>query len=218
MEILGLNFSFLGRYWQYYVEGLKVTIQIAFFVLIFATVCGAVIGLMRISRNKIISGVSSAYVNFIRGVPLLIQVFIFYYGLNLDLPEFWAGVVALTVNSSAYMGEHVRAGIQAVNKGQMEAARCVGMTKVQGMWHVVLPQAIKNILPSMCNEFILLIKNTSIVSAIALHELTYLSNTVRVMTYLSFEPLIITALIYFSVTYVLKKLVGILEGRLKSSD
>lgn len=218
MQFLGFNFSFLGKYWIYYVEGLKVTLQIAFFVLIFATVFGILLGLMRISKNPLGRGISSAYVNFIRGVPLLIQVYIFYYGLKLNLPEFWAAVVALTVNSSAYMGEHVRAGIQAVNRGQMEAARCLGMTKGQGMWHVIVPQAIKNILPSLCNEFILLIKNTSIVSAIALHELTYMSNSVRVMTYLSFEPLIITALIYFSVTYVLKKLVGILERRLRSSD
>ena len=110
------------------------------------------------------------------------------------------------------------AGMQAVNKGQMEAARCIGMSKLQANFYIIIPQAIKNVLPSLCNEFILLIKNTSIVSVIALHELTYTSNSVRANTFLAFEPLIVTAFIYFVITYVLKKLVGILERRLRAHD
>ena len=148
----------------------------------------------------------------------MVQIFIVYYGIATSLPQFWAAVVSLTVNSSVYIAEHTRAGMQAVNKGQMEAARCIGMSKLQANWYIIIPQAIKNILPSLCNEFILLIKNTSIVSVIALHELTYTSNSVRANTFLAFEPLIVTAFIYFMITYVLKRLVGILERRLHAHD
>ena len=115
----------------------------------------------------------------------------------------------MTVNSSVYIAEHTRAGMQAVNKGQMEAARCIGMSKLQANCYIIIPQAIKNVLPSLCNEFILLI---------TLHELTYTSNSVRANTFLAFEPLIVTAFIYFVITYVLKKLVGILERRLRAHD
>ena len=100
----------------------------------------------------------------------------------------------------------------------MEAARCIGMSNLQGYWYIIIPQAIKNILPSLVNEFILLIKNTSIVSVIALHELTYTSNSVRANTFLAFEPLIVTAFIYFIMTYILKKLVGVLERKLHEHD
>jgi len=194
------------------------TLQLAIFAVLFGTVFGIIIGLMRISKNKPMALISSSYVNFIRGIPIMVQIYIIYYGMSLNIPDFWAAVAALTVNSSAYIGEHVRAGIQAVDKGQMEAARCVGMPYMKAMRLIVIPQAIKNILPSLCNEFILLIKNTSVVSIIGLHELTYLSNAIRANTYLAFEPLIVTAFVYFCVTYILKKLVGILERRLKESD
>ena len=216
--IFGLKFTFLERYYSFYLRGLSMTLQLAIFAVLFGTVFGIIIGLMRISKNKPMALISSSYVNFIRGIPIMVQIYIIYYGMSLNIPDFWAAVAALTVNSSAYIGEHVRAGIQAVDKGQMEAARCVGMPYMKAMRLIVIPQAIKNILPSLCNEFILLIKNTSVVSIIGLHELTYLSNAIRANTYLAFEPLIVTAFVYFCVTYILKKLVGILERRLKESD
>lgn len=215
---LGLKFGFLERYYSFYLRGLSMTLKLAVFAVLFGTVFGIFIGLMRISKRKPISLLSTSYVNFIRGIPVMVQIYLIYYGLHLNIPDFWAAVAALTVNSSAYIGEHVRAGIQAVDKGQMEAARCLGMPYIKAMRLIVIPQAIKNILPSLCNEFILLIKNTSVVSIIGLHELTYLSNAIRANTYLAFEPLIVTAFIYFCVTYVLKKCVGILERRLKESD
>ena len=177
-----------------------------------------IMGMIRVQNYKIISTIIDWWINFIRGVPIMVQIFIVYYGIATSLPQFWAAVVSLTVNSSVYIAEHTRAGMQAVNKGQMEAARCIGMSKLQANCYIIIPQAIKNVLPSLCNEFILLIKNTSIVSVIALHELTYTSNSVRANTFLAFEPLIVTAFIYFVITYVLKKLVGILERRLRAHD
>lgn len=216
--IFGLNFSFLTKYWFYYVDGLKVTLELAFWTLILATAVGVVMGMIRVQNYKIISSIIDGWINFIRGVPVMVQIFIVYYGIATTLPQFWAAVVSLTVNSSVYIAEHTRAGMQAVNKGQMEAARCIGMSKMQANFYIIVPQAIKNVLPSLCNEFILLIKETSIVSVIAPHELTYTSNSVRANTFLAFEPLIITAIIYFIITYILKKLIGILERRLHAHD
>ncbi len=216
--IFGLNFTFLKEYWFLYADGLKVTLELAFWTLILATVVGVAMGMLRVQNYPIISSIIDGWINFIRGVPVMVQIFIVYYGIATSLPQFWAAVVSLTVNSSVYIAEHTRAGMQAVNKGQMEAARCIGMSKLQANWYIIIPQAIKNVLPSLCNEFILLIKETSIVSVIALHELTYTSNSVRANTFLAFEPLIVTAVIYFLITYLLKRLVGILERRLHAHD
>lgn len=216
--IFGLNFTFLKEYWFLYADGLKVTLELAFWTLILATVVGVAMGMLRVQNYPVISSIIDGWINFIRGVPVMVQIFIVYYGIATSLPQFWAAVVSLTVNSSVYIAEHTRAGMQAVNKGQMEAARCIGMSKFQANWYIIIPQAIKNVLPSLCNEFILLIKETSIVSVIALHELTYTSNSVRANTFLAFEPLIVTAVIYFLITYLLKRLVGILERRLHAHD
>ena len=216
--IFGFNFTFLSKYGCYYLEGLKVTLQLAFWTLIRATIVGVIMGMIRVQNFKIVSSVIDGWINFIRGVPVMVQIFIVYYGIATSLPQFWAAVVSLTVNSSVYIAEHTRAGMQAVNKGQMEAARCIGMSAFQANWYIIIPQAIKNILPSLCNEFILLIKNTSIVSVIALHELTYTSNSVRANTFLAFEPLIVTAFIYFIITYIIKKLISVLERRLHAHD
>ena len=216
--IFGLNFTFLKEYWFLYADGLKVTLELAFWTLILATVVGVAMGMLRVQNYPVISSIIDGWINFIRGVPVMVQIFIVYYGIATSLPQFWAAVVSLSVNSSVYIAEHTRAGMQAVNKGQMEAARCIGMSKLQANWYIIIPQAIKNVLPSLCNEFILLIKETSIVSVIALHELTYTSNSVRANTFLAFEPLIVTAVIYFLITYLLKRLVGILERRLHAHD
>ena len=216
--ILGMDFTFLNKYWFYYANGLKLTLQLAFWTLILASIIGIAMGMVRAQNYKVISLIIDGFINFIRGIPIMVQVFIVYYGIASQLPQFWAAVASLSVNSSVYIAEHTRAGMQAVNKGQMEAARCIGMSKLEANWYIIIPQAIKNILPSLCNEFILLIKNTSIVSVIALHELTYTSNSVRANTFLAYEPLIVTAAIYFVITYTIKKLVGILERRLHAHD
>lgn len=215
---MGFNFYWLTKYYPFYIEGLTLTVKLAFCALLLGTVFGIIIGLMRVSHNKLLVFLANSWVNFIRGVPVILQIYIVYYGLSLNLSDFWAAVISLTVNSSAYIGETVRAGIQAVDKGQMEAARCVGMSYLKAMRLIIIPQAIKNILPAMGNEFIIMVKNTSLVSIIGLHELTYLSNTIRADTYLAFEPLIITAFVYFVLTYLLKKMLGVLEARMHEND
>ena len=167
---------------------------------------------------KIISSIIDGWINFIRGVPVMVQIFIVYYGIATSLPPFWAAVVSLTVNSSVYIAEHTRAGMQAVNKGQMEAARCIGMSKMQANWYIIIPQAIKNILPSLCNEFILLIKNTSIVSVIALRDVTKQAQNIVSTTYQPYVPYISLAVIYLLGVIIMTKLLGIFERRLRESD
>ena len=216
--MFGLNFGFLSKYWIYYTAGLWMTLKLAFWTLIFSTIIGVVLGMIRVGKNKAVNTAIDMWISFIRGVPVMLIVFIVYYGIATGLPSFWAGVVALTVNSSVYIAEHTRAGMQADNKGQMEAARCIGMSHLEGNMYIIIPQAIKNILPSLANEFILLIKNTSIVSVIAIQELTYKSSIVRTNTFRAFEPLIVSAFIYFTVTWILNQGVRLLERRLHRND
>ena len=115
--IFGMNFTFLQKYWFYYVNGAKVTLQLAFWTLIFATILGVFIGMIRVQNYRIISTIIDGWINFIRGVPVMVQIFIIYYGIATQLPQFWAAVLSLTINSSVYIAEHTRAGLQAVNKG-----------------------------------------------------------------------------------------------------
>ena len=205
------------QYSYYYLQGMSATLKIAAVSVITSILFGIIIGIMRLSKNFAIRNVVAFYVSFIRGTPMLIQIYIVYYSLSLNLSMFAASVVALTVNASAYIGETVRGGIESIDKGQMEAARSLGMTHWQAMQEIVIPQAIKSILPSLCNQFIILIKNTSMMSVIGFHELMYNSNTVRANTYLAFEPLIIAATMYFIVCFFLEKGVNYLERRLKYS-
>lgn len=216
-----MKFEFLAKYWPFYVEGLKITVIFAILTVIFGTILGVAIALMKLSKSKVLRGFAVSYINFIRGTPILIQIYIVFFGLysfGINLTESNAGVAALAINSGAYVAEIVRAGIEAVDKGQIEAARSLGLTQAATTRLVVLPQAIKNILPALCNEFIVVTKNTSMLSIIGIHDLMYNTDTIRGNTFLAFEPLIIAAIIYFTISYILTKLVGLLERRLKASD
>jgi polar amino acid transport system permease protein len=207
---------------MFYLDGAKFTIILALFTVLFGVVIGVVLALLKISENKVLNLIATAYIEFIRGTPLMVQLFIIYFGLptltNLHLPDMTAGILALAINSGAYVAEVIRAGIQAVDKGQMEAARSLGLTKGMAMRYIIIPQAIKNILPALGNEFITVIKESSIVSIIGIHELMYNADTVRGNTYKAFSPLLIAALIYFVMTFALSKLMGRFERRLKTSD
>lgn len=207
---------------MYFIDGTKMTLFLAFFTVVIGTVLGTILAIMRLSSNKILKFIASAYVEFIRGTPLLVQVFIFYYGipslLGIDLSEKPAAIMALGINSGAYVAEIIRAGIQAVDKGQSEAARSLGMNSSCAMIYVIIPQALKNVLPALGNEFVTVIKESSIVSVIGIADLTRASDIVRGVTYKSFEPLIVVAAIYFILTFTISKLLGIAERRMKDSD
>lgn len=217
-----MNFSFLERYYGYFLRGAEITVVLAFFAVLIGTVLGLFLTLLRRSKVKLISFIATAYVEFVRGTPLLVQIYIIYIGLpkviGIDLPDLTVGAIALALNSSAYVSEIIRAGIEAVDKGQMEAARSLGMNERMAMFQVVIPQAFKNILPALGNEFISVIKESSMVSVIGVAELMYNANTVKGNTALGLEPVIIAAVIYFIMTFTLTRGLGYVERRMKASD
>lgn len=216
-----MKFEFLTTYWPFYIEGLKITIIYSVFAVIFGIILGVMLALMKLSKLKIFKAFAVSYINFVRGTPILVQIYIVYFGLfsfGINLADSTAGIAALAINSGAYVAEIVRAGIEAVDRGQIEAARSLGMSHFATTRLLVIPQAIKNILPALCNEFIVTTKNTSMLSIIGIHDLMYNTDTIRGNTLLAFEPLIVAAAIYFTISYVLTKLIGILERRLKASD
>lgn len=216
-----MDFSFLSQYAPFFLEGAKLTLILAFFTVLFGSIIGLLLSLMRLSTSKILKTISAIYVEFIRGTPMLVQIFIIYYSLpsiGIELPDMTAGILALSINSGAYVAEIIRAGIQAVDKGQMEASRSLGMGYGQTMFHIIIPQAFKNILPALGNEFIVVIKESSIVSMIGLHDLMYNANIVRGNIFRPFEPLLVAAFIYFIMTFTLSKLLGLLERRMKAYD
>ena len=193
-----------------------------------STVSGSLMALMRRSRLGVgkfrpISWIATVYVEVIRGTPILLQLYFFYFMLPqwlpfLNLSEFTCVMVACCVNSTAYVCEIVRAGIQAVDIGQTEAARSLGLTGRQTMIHIVLPQAVKNILPALCNEFVAIVKETSLASTFFIGELMTQFKTIQGITFRVLEPLTIIGIIYFLLTFVLSKLIALLERRMSASE
>lgn len=225
-----MDFSFLNNYYGFFINGTKITILLAFFTVILGLVLGTFLSLMKLSKNKLISLIATSYIEFIRGTPLLVQLYLIYYGfpsIGIEFPsisgisgssEFIAGVIALSINSAAYIAEIIRAGIQAVDKGQDEAGRSLGFDYKDTMRYIIIPQAFKNVLPALGNEFIVVVKESAIVSIIGIHDLMYNTDTVRGNTFKAFEPLIVTAVIYFIITFTLSKFVSNFERRLATND
>ncbi|WDV44265.1 amino acid ABC transporter permease [Clostridiaceae bacterium M8S5] len=222
-----MDFSFMKQYYPFFIDGAKVTILLSLFTIIFGIIIGVLVALLRISKNKIFKAIATVYIEFIRGTPILVQLFIVYYGLPQlgidfsDIPvigedygDLIAAIVALSINSGAYIAEIVRAGINAVDKGQIEASSSLGMNYGLTMRYVVLPQAVRNILPALVNEFITLIKESAIVSMIGIHDLMYNAETIRGNTFKPFEPLLVVAMIYFIITFSLSKGMYVLERRM----
>lgn len=208
----------LTEYRHYFLQGIGYTLFLSFFSVILGLTLGVIMALSKMSKNKILNFLATGYIEIIRGTPLLVQVFIIYYNGIIDMGPIVAGIIALSLNSSAYTAEIVRAGIQAVDKGQMEASRSLGMTSGMAMREVILPQAIKNILPALGNEFIVVIKESAVISIIGVGELMRQTNIVRGITFRQIEPLVLVAGIYFVLTFSLSKLLGRFERRLKESD
>ena len=208
------------KYWPLFLEGATTTVLLSFFSVIVGVGCGTLMALARLSQNKFLSKAAKVYIDIIRGTPLLVQLYLVYFGLAtvLDLNDFVSGVIAVSVNTTAYIAELIRSGIQSVDKGQMEAARSMGMPKRMAMRQIILPQAMKNILPAIGNEFATLIKETSIVSLIGIHDLMYSSDTVRGATFTVFIPLLMTAFLYFVMTTTIAFFMDKLERKLQASD
>ncbi|HGZ9190561.1 TPA: ABC transporter permease subunit [Staphylococcus aureus] len=214
--------GFISKYGSFFLKGIKITILISLIGVALGSILGAFVALMKLSKIKIISWIASIYIEILRGTPMLVQVFIVFFGitaaLGLDISALVCGTIALVINSSAYIAEIIRAGINAVDKGQMEAARSLGLNYRQTMKSVIMPQAIKNTLPSLGNEFVTLIKESSIVSTIGVGEIMFNAQVVQGISFDPFTPLLVAAALYFVLTFVLTRIMNMIEGRLNASD
>jgi polar amino acid transport system permease protein len=204
------------RIFKFVPDGILVTFQVTVSSIALALVFGLVTGLGRISRNKYINLVASTYVEIVRGVPLLVQLFYIYYALGrfVHVPDLLAAVISMSVCYGAYMGEVFRAGIIAIPVGQTEAARSLGFNRAQTMYHVILPQAWRTILPPVGNEFIALLKDTSLVSILGVADLLRRGREYASESFQYFETFTMVAVIYLIITLILSKLVSIMEERL----
>lgn len=208
------------RYWDVFlIKGLSTTLALSAIAVFFGAILGTLLAFGKMGKSRILRGIITAYVEIIRGTPSLLQVYVGYFVVPLLLPSLnvstYASVaIALTINSSAYVSEVIRSGIQAVDKGQTEAARSLGLTQSQAMIKVVLPQAVKNILPALGNEFITIIKETSLASTFFVGDLMTSYLTVNGKEFLPLQCLLIVGIIYFILTFILGRGVSALERRL----
>ncbi|AJE04649.1 amino acid ABC transporter permease [Geobacter pickeringii] len=201
-------------------DGILVTFEVTVGAILLALVIGLVAGLGRIASNRLLNGLASLYVEVIRGIPLLVQLFYIYYALGrfVHVPDIASAIVAMAFCYGAYMGEVFRAGIQSIPKGQMEAARSLGMTRGEAMRHVILPQAVKVVLPPIGNEFIALLKDSSLVSILAVADILRRGREFASESFTYFETYTVIALVYLIITLFLSKLIGIMEERISAGN
>lgn len=228
-----LDFGKMIKWIPTFIDGTIVTIVLSFLTVFLGSIIGLLATFLQQSPRKTLKTIANIYTQIIRGTPLLVQLYIWLYGLpliGLSLPElpflgevygtreFLTAVVALSINSGAYICELLRGGLESIDKGQMEAGRSLGLSRKETMKAVVVPQAIRVVLPGLGNEFIAMIKESSIVSVVGIFDVMYTSNIVKAATYSIFEPLIIVAVIYFFLTYSLTGMMKQLEKRLSVYD
>ncbi|MGK5509960.1 amino acid ABC transporter permease [Brevibacillus formosus] len=198
-------------------QGSVVTLKITVISLFFALLIGLLFGLMSTSRSKILRGIATAYVDFLRGTPLLVQIFFIYFGLppvlDIKIPETTAGILALSLNAGAYLAEIFRGGILSIDKGQMEAARSLGLTHGKAMRLVILPQAVRRMIPAFVNQFIVTLKDTSLLTVIGIRELMNSGEIIISSNFRSFEIWAVVAVFYFLMIYILSLLSRSLERR-----
>ena len=222
-----MSFSFIDKFLPYFNDGLIVTLIISAFVVVFGTILGTTIALGKLSKIRFLRWVANAYIEIFRGTPMLVQIMIGFQVLGkMPLPEFQLciltedlsrlvpGIIVLSMNSGAYVAEIVRSGINAVPKGQTEAAYSLGIRPRQTMLKVILPQAIRNILPALGNEFVTIIKDSSLLATIGVMELYNGAQTTSSTTYQSLSPWLLVAVYYFVVTFITSRLVNLLERKL----
>lgn len=219
------------EYIELFLQGLVCTLSLSLLTVVFGVLLALFLALARLSKIHPLDYIAGAYVEVFRATPMLVQLFLVYYVLfgNVSLPSFklfgfirferfLPGVIALAMNSGAYTSEIIRAGIQSVDAGQTEAAQSLGLNSVQTMTRVVLPQAVKNILPPIANEFVTIIKESSICYTIGVQEIMYAVTSTKGAIYRVAEPLVIAAAVYFCLTYPTSKLIGKLEKRMRRGE
>jgi polar amino acid transport system permease protein len=213
-----LDFSVLIPYFHMFWKGVCVTIQASALGVLFGSALGIFIGAFRVMPFKPLRWLMATYIYVLRGTPLMIQLFLIYFGLpalGINLEAFTAGIIGIGINSSGYVGEIVRGGIEGVAKGQWEASKMLGLSYWQTMKIIILPQAIRHMLPAIGNEFVTLIKESSLLSVLAISDLTMVGQQVRSVTYASFETFIFVALVYLFLTSVTSGALQLLESRWK---
>ena len=199
-------------------DGILRTFQVTVLSIVFATIVGLLAGLGRITRIVILNRIATVYIEVIRGIPLLVQLFYIYYALGkiIQVPDIIAAIIAMAVCYGAYLGEIFRAGIQSIPKGQMEAALALGLTRIQALWKVVLPQTVRVVLPPIGNEFIALLKDSSLVSILAVSDLLRRGREFASRTFTYFETYTVVALVYLVLTLFFSRLVALMEERLRN--
>lgn len=224
LQILTNVSELWSKNWQLFLfEGVKNTLILTLIAVTLGVLLGTLVAMAKMSRFWPLRFLISIYIEIIRGTPILLQLYIFYFVLPellpfLNLSGFLWVAIALCINSSAYVSEVIRSGIQAVDKGQTEAARCLGLSQKQTMMKIILPQAVRNILPALGNEFIMILKETSLASTFFLGDLMTSYLKVKGATYLGFETLIIVGILYFLLTFPLSKLVAHFEKKLSTTQ
>lgn len=223
-----MDFSFILDifYLKTLFQGLLITVLLALIAVILGTIIALLPTYFRLSKHKLLNFIGASYVEIIRGTPLLVQVMLLYAFIQLpvitvlgmDFSAFLLGMFALIINSSAYASETFRAGILSIDRGQFEASLSLGMNQPNTMLHIIMPQAIKNIMPALGNEFVTLIKETSIFMYLGIAEMMYSAQIIKTATYRTKEVYIITALLYFVLTFTTSKLMQKLEVRMRKQD
>lgn len=223
-EDIYLNFIKDNR-WKYIVNGLGVTLRVTLFAVLIGIAIGFVIAIIRSTyektgKLKILNFLANIYLTVIRGTPVVVQLLIIYFVIfaSFRVDKIFVAIVAFGINSGAYVAEIIRSGIMSIDPGQMEAGRSLGFNYIQTMCYIIIPQAFKNVLPALGNEFIVLLKETSVAGYIALEDLTKGADIIRSQTYSPFIPLLSVALIYLSIVMLLTFLLKKLERRLRSSE
>ena len=217
-----MNFELMAQAMPLVLMGAGVTVKITAISVLLGILIGLFIGIARISSNRVIHLIAAVYVDFLRGTPLLVQIFLVYFALPVvtgqRIDPFFAAIAACSINSSAYVAEIFRAGIQSIDAGQMEAGRSLGMTWVQTMRYIIVPQAARRVIPPLGNEFIALLKDSSLVSVIGFEELTRRGQLIIARTYASLEIWLCVAIIYLIMTVSISRLVSWLERRYQIDD
>ena len=223
-----MNFSFLDKYLSYFVSGAGITVIISLVTVCLGTLIGLAMALLKLSKHKPLNWLANIYIEVLRGTPMLLQItigFLILQGfspskdldvgvLTVSLSRLFPGMIVLSLNSGAYVAEIIRGGITAVNYGQTEAAHSLGLRPAQTMRYVILPQALRNILPPLGNEFITLIKDSSLLATIGINELMGSAQIVVSNSYIPLEPLIVAAAVYFVMTFITSRLVNLWEKKL----
>lgn len=206
--------------WRMFVSGLGYTLLISFLSVILGVVIGVVMALGKLSKNKILNAISGIYIDIIRGTPTMVQLLIIYFVIfaSVDISRWLVGVIAFGINSGAYIAEIIRGGILSVNHGQSEAGRSIGLSEYKTMRYIIFPQAIKNILPALGNEFIVLIKETAVIGMIDNIDLVGAARKVQSLTYDYLIPLLSIAVIYYVVIKIISTILNKFEKKLRESD